>query len=841
MNSIFSYFPSICGNQKKEISQESSLKRPDSVTVGTPLKHNAVYYQCGNYQIAFPFPPYETQRNFMSAIRNTLEEGGVTILEAPTGTGKTLSIICSALSWLSEISRGESFLSWPPKGAQAKENSEINPDNLFETVTEKDIPSFVKEWDKKRGLEKLRTFICDRRREIRRRKRVSSSLQQKRFLQSEKVVQDHGGRFSSTETESSDESTSRRKESTAPHEYKVPKILYATRTHAQLEQVLHELDQSPYAKLLKVIALPLGSRSRTCVHKKIRSECKGNSEQLNDACRELGPRCPHRRPDRLSRLSELIRTKNRTLAEIEDLGRRTEVCGYYATRNVVSMADIILLPYTMLLDKSSREENDIHLEGSIIFIDEAHNILSACHSLLRQELSHEALSKIQLVIKKILEKSKNSLYARTKLQFQELQVSLHRLTTYLSALSADDLSITRNQKPQIFQEDDETSAMFPATFLAESNLMDMDLLRFSRFLTQSTLLRNSSVASNLHALRRFFYLLGSGNEDSIVLHNFRNCTVEVIGLSSQQIMDPLLSKSFAVIFVGGTMPPQELLEGELYSPTTKIRKSVRRFYLPHVVPSSHIGVFNLCTGPTGTSFRFTHVYKQTEQGKEMALEAGRVLRNMSIITPKGMIIFFPSFAHMNFVLETWQKSGLYEEIKKKKPIFNEKMGDSIPLLLYNYRTAVSTLSHGAILCAVINGRVSEGINFEDDYCRMVILIGLPYPNSKNKEVIARLNYHHRSLKNKTSLNYLEAWCMIAVNQAIGRAIRHAHDFSSILFLDERMRSPKLRALLPLWVKQSLIHSEKKYEVESSQKDDRFIPGFANVFSALRKFYAQFKK
>lgn len=54
-----------------------------------------------------PYTPYEIQNDFMNTIYEVLEhgEGSVGILESPTGTGKSLSLICGALTWLREHKR----------------------------------------------------------------------------------------------------------------------------------------------------------------------------------------------------------------------------------------------------------------------------------------------------------------------------------------------------------------------------------------------------------------------------------------------------------------------------------------------------------------------------------------------------------------------------------------------------------------------------------------------------------------------------------------------------------------------------------------------------------------
>lgn len=59
------------------------------------------------HTFGFPYTPYAIQEQLMRAIYKTLDERKVAILESPTGTGKSLSIICAALSWLQDVRRKE--------------------------------------------------------------------------------------------------------------------------------------------------------------------------------------------------------------------------------------------------------------------------------------------------------------------------------------------------------------------------------------------------------------------------------------------------------------------------------------------------------------------------------------------------------------------------------------------------------------------------------------------------------------------------------------------------------------------------------------------------------------
>jgi hypothetical protein len=50
-------------------------------------------------RVAFPFTPYPCQLDFMATVITALQRGENALLESPTGTGKTLCLLCSCLAW----------------------------------------------------------------------------------------------------------------------------------------------------------------------------------------------------------------------------------------------------------------------------------------------------------------------------------------------------------------------------------------------------------------------------------------------------------------------------------------------------------------------------------------------------------------------------------------------------------------------------------------------------------------------------------------------------------------------------------------------------------------------
>ena len=51
---------------------------------------------------AFPFEPYESQQTMMRDVYGAVERGSIGFFESPTGTGKSLSMLCAVLSWAND-------------------------------------------------------------------------------------------------------------------------------------------------------------------------------------------------------------------------------------------------------------------------------------------------------------------------------------------------------------------------------------------------------------------------------------------------------------------------------------------------------------------------------------------------------------------------------------------------------------------------------------------------------------------------------------------------------------------------------------------------------------------
>ena len=54
--------------------------------------------------------------------------------------------------------------------------------------------------------------------------------------------------------------------------------------------------------------------------------------------------------------------------------------------------------------------------------------------------------------------------------------------------------------------------------------------------------------------------------------------------------------------------------------------------------------------------------------------------------------------------------------------------------------------------------------------------------------------------------FYEQLCLQAVNQAIGRAIRHRHDYAAIVLIDERYARAEVEVGMPGWIRRRLART-----------------------------------
>lgn len=119
------------------------------------------------------------------------------------------------------------------------------------------------------------------------------------------------------------------------------------------------------------------------------------------------------------------------------------------------------------------------------------------------------------------------------------------------------------------------------------------------------------------------------------------------------------------------------------------------------------------------------------------LEAGNTIIKLATHIPSGIVCFFTSYKTLDSILESWKKAGILKKMEELKSLHVEKSSRPVDEMLRDYSDGAKT---GAILFAVVGGKLSEGINFSDHLGRAVVMIGLPFPNRNSVELKEKMKY-----------------------------------------------------------------------------------------------------
>lgn len=212
------------------------------------------------------------------------------------------------------------------------------------------------------------------------------------------------------------------------------------------------------------------------------------------------------------------------------------------------------------------------------------------------------------------------------------------------------------------------------------------------------------------------------------------------------------------------------------------------------------------------------------------MDLGRTIGTICRVIPDGVVAFFPSYDYLSRVLSIWKRPtgnangetvlGLIEQ--RKPVLYESRETGNAEELLQKYSSAIESGS-GGLLLSVVGGKLSEGINFSDKLGRGVLVIGLPFPNIRSAVWQAKIQYleqktyqqasgseaSRQSTAKAAGRGFYENACMRAVNQCIGRAIRHRNDYAAIVMIDRRYSKSHIQGKLPGWIRQSLVGNTER--------------------------------
>ncbi|XP_042132907.2 regulator of telomere elongation helicase 1 isoform X5 [Peromyscus maniculatus bairdii] len=725
--------------------------------------------------VDFPFQPYQCQQEYMIKVLECLQKGVNGILESPTGTGKTLCLLCTTLAWREHL---------------------------------RDAVSSLK--------------IAER---------VQGELFASRSLSSWNAAATSGDPIACYTD--------------------IPKIIYASRTHSQLTQVISELRNTSYRPKVCV----LGSREQLCIHPEVKKQ-ESNHMQIHLCRKKVASRSCHfyNNVEEKSLEQELATP----ILDIEDLvknGSKHKVCPYYLSRNMKQQADIIFMPYNYLLDAKSRKAHNIDLKGTVVIFDEAHNVEKICEESASFDLTpRDVASGLEAINQVLEEQARVAQQGELQLEFSadtpstglnmelediaKLKMILLRLEGAIDAvqLPGDDRGVTKpgsyifelfaeaqitfqtkgcilESLDQIIQHLAGRTGVFTNT-VGLQKLMDIIQIVFSVDPPEGSpgslvgLGISHSYKVHIHPETSHWRTAQRSDAWSTTTSRKQGKVLSYWCFSPSHSMRELVYQGVrTLILTSGTLAPLSSFALEMQIPFPVCLEN------PHIIGRNQLWVGVVPRGPDGVQLSSAY---DKRFSKECLSSLGKALGNIARVVPQGLLVFFPSYPVMEKSLEFWRAQDLAKKVEVLKPLFVEprNKGSFSEVIDAYYQRVASPGSSGATFLAVCRGKASEGLDFSDMNGRGVIVTGLPYPPRRDPRVVLKMQFldelRSRSgaggqpkffpLQCLSGQEWYQQQASRAVNQAIGRVIRHRHDYGAIFLCDHRFAYADARAQLPSWVR-----------------------------------------
>ncbi|KIJ54966.1 hypothetical protein M422DRAFT_241049 [Sphaerobolus stellatus SS14] len=799
---------------------------------------------------SFPYdPPYPIQVSLMRHVYEAIEsdERRVAIVESPTGTGKTLSLLCSTLTWLADDTERAK------RGKLALLEEAMKGDDDPDWVHEQTLESHRRALEAEEAELEERLAAARMKEEALRRKakaRVVHKRPKVDKTEDKENVEDEDAVFLPEDEEENQDGIlpatralmkaleqSRTKDfSQKAEEVTCTKIYYASRTHSQLAQLKSELIKTTH----KARIVPLGSRRNLCINEELRA--KGDSATaLDEGCRELmnekkGKRCPHLPPPeeegRMLDFRDHVLASPKDVEDLVTIGKELNTCPYFGSRRAIPQAQLVTLPYNLLLQRSAREALGIDLSNHVVVVDEAHNVIDTLLSIHTTSLTSSTLTTSITQLSTYLSRFRKRLSPIHGLHLRRLLRFLAALKTYMEK----------------WKDSGAKQEIMAASKLMEclgSGVDGVNLLEIEAYLKKSKIARKISGYSDmvaekaagidsahvakarrratppLHSVESFIVTLTNGDEDGRISLSLGGDAGKDIVTIKYQLLNPsnhfkeVIDVARCVVLAGGTMSPISDFKFQLFPSLSEDQLSI--FTCGHVIPPSNLQTIVIGKGPRGGELIFKYDQRDNQ---DMLNELGQVLTNLVNLIPYGLVVFFPSYAFLNGIKALFTKNGLLEKLNAKKKVFFEpESAADVENVLRQYALAISSVppankKAGALLFAVVGAKLSEGINFADSLARAVVIVGLPFPSLASVELKERMRYVNELEKRlnvkrqpgakDAGMELYENLCMKSVNQSIGRAIRHRNDYASLILLDARYGTARINGKLPEWIGKDIV-------------------------------------
>jgi hypothetical protein len=480
---------------------------------------------------------------------------------------------------------------------------------------------------------------------------------------------------------------------------------------------------------------------------------------------------------------------------------------------MVRTAELIVCPYQYLIDPVLRTSFESELRGAIVVFDEAHNIEDVCREAASIELTAVQLAAIFSLLQTIAGPDSSSA--------KSLSALIERCLRFLDSTPAG--SYPGNVLPDALllnPGDAENFTTLLKDLAGEQSGEGSDLSLGDSSGDWDLLVRFIAVLRLYDAAETQVVVQAVSAGEfgaSVNRDTFTGPPSKVLcvwSLHAGTAFKPLAAQCRSVLVTSGTLSPLNALATSLGASFPHAVEA------PHAIPPSHLYAAVVSAfGGVRLDGSFRNVDQPAYQDA-----VGQAIVRLASVVPEGLVVFAPSHGVLSKLMQRWRspESRVLAEIEKFKRVFVESQnagpGNNPMTVLRDYERTIHG-GQGAVLFAVCRGRISEGTDLRDGLCRCVAVLGIPYANVRDPKVTI--------LRSKRGESWYVTQAMRAVNQALGRAVRHARDYGSVVLLDARYAPPQMVGMLSSWIR-------------GAQGGVQCTPMWELVEAGLVSFYRQIK-
>ncbi|KAL6748525.1 hypothetical protein V8C86DRAFT_1139607 [Haematococcus lacustris] len=273
------------------------------------------------------------------------------------------------------------------------------------------------------------------------------------------------------------------------------------------------------------------------------------------------------------------------------------------------------------------------------------------------------------------------------------------------------------------------------------------------------------------------------------LPNIPDPVIQLSCLDASLAMRPIFSKFQSVVITSGTLSPIDLYPRILNFNPVAIQSFAMTLTRDCICPV----VLTRGTDQMPVSTKF-----EARGDPGVVRNYGRMLVDLAAVVPDGLVCFFVSYRYMDSIISKWHELGVLQELMAHKLVFIETQDVvETTLALDNFRRACDS-GRGAVFLSVARGKVAEGIDFDRHYGRCVVMFGVPYQYTLSRILRARLDYLRETFHIKED-DYLAFDAVRQAAQCVGRVIRSKADYGMMVFADKRYQRHDKRDKLPAWI------------------------------------------